>query len=323
MNFFILGPNFKKNAPFHSKIGKMSKMRDKRNFLIHSISGMWFSGSQNENSDEEQLTEDDISNYVFSGKPVRGHILMPEDFGIPTEQTWSLGYVEDIIMYYAVAPNEIWGYNPLASLIVGEPVYSPSTVFLTRSMLKGPKGPVMGNELFTTLVQTLINTLSQYTADTQQPRQTEAPAVSDGKPKPISKAYGLSDVKFLFAGGETVGVATGDDPNILDDFWVEHFSHRFPTELCTYNAKMLTDGRRETVNVFMRTGQLVVYNDRTGEVEGYGLPAYTPSADIDFVSELRKLYADYNMENLSKEESAKVDAGRQRIIEKFLNKIGS
>ena len=109
----------------------------KKNFLIYSLSGMFFKGSSSNDEPETSLTESEISESLFGGSKLGSLSLLPEMMGLSEEDAEKMGFVEEVLVYFSADQSQIWNYNPIISVHLNQPVYSNNLVFVTPSMMKG------------------------------------------------------------------------------------------------------------------------------------------------------------------------------------------
>ena len=64
----------------------------KKNFLIYSLSGMFFKGSSSNDEPETSLTESEISENLFGGSKLGSLSLLPEMMGLSEEDAEKMGF---------------------------------------------------------------------------------------------------------------------------------------------------------------------------------------------------------------------------------------
>ena len=80
----------------------------KKNFLIYSLSGMFFKGSSSNDEPETSLTESEISENLFGGSKLGSLSLLPEMMGLSEEDAEKMGFVEEVptsLRYGTIIPS--------------------------------------------------------------------------------------------------------------------------------------------------------------------------------------------------------------------------
>ena len=303
----------------------------KKNFLIYSLSGMFFKGSSSNDGTETTLTESEISKNFFGGSKLGSLILVPEMMGLSDEDAEQMGFVEEVVVYFSTDQSQIWNYNPIISVHLNQPVYSNILVFTTPSMMKGFKGnDVLDYEVFNDIVQTFVNTSKKYIESDFDSEESdtdfEEEMEKDEESTPRSSVYKISDIKFCF--GSIPTHVEYEDIDELDAFWAENYSEKYHPDLCFRFFKTFdcTTKKKSFCTCLCKPGMLTTVDENTGAIENYFMPQFTQKLEDNFNERISKVYKKYtyskdSMDFKEKEKEFKKD--RQTEVVKLFKEMSS
>lgn len=298
----------------------------KKNFLIYSLSGMFFKGSSSNDEPETTLTESEISKNFFGGSKLGSLILVPEMMGLSDEDAEQMGFVEEVVVYFSTDQSQIWNYNPIISVHLNQPVYSNILVFTTPSMMKGFKGnDVLDYEVFNDIVQTFVNTSKKYIESDFDSEESdtdfEEEMEKDEESTPRSSVYKISDIKFCL--GSTPVHVEYEDIDELDAFWAENYSEKYHPDLCFRLAEAFdcTAKKKSFYTCLYKPGMLTTINESAGVIENYFMPQFTHKLSEDFNERIYKVYKKYtyskpSMDSKAKEQEFKKDC-QSEVVKLF------
>ena len=303
----------------------------KKNFLIYSLSGMFFKGSSSNDEPETTLTESEISENLFGGSKLGSLSLLPEMMGLSEEDAEKMGFVEEVLVYFSADQSQIWNYNPIISVHLDQPVYSNILVFVTPSMMKGFKGnDVLDYKVFNNIVQTFVNTSKQYIESNfgqeESDKDFEEEMEKGEESIPRSSVYKISDIKFCL--GSTPVHVEYEDIDELDAFFAENFSEKYHPDLYFRFSKSFdcTTKKKSFCTCLYKPGMLMIVNESTGVIENYFMPQFTQKLYDEFNERIFKVYKKYknskpSMDSKAKEKAFKKD--RQLEVMKLFKEMSS
>ena len=302
----------------------------KKNFLIYSLSGMFFKGSSNDEF-ETTLTESEISKNFFGSSKLGSLSLLPEMLGLSEEDAERMGFVEEVVVYFSADQSLIWNYNPIISVHLSQPVYSNILVFITPSMMKGFKGnDVLDYEVFNDIVQTFVDTSKKYIesnfSQEQSDKDFETEMEKGDESIPRSSVYKISDIKFCF--GSTPTHVEYEDIDELDAFWTENYSEKYHPDLCFRFSKTFdcTTKKKSFCTCLYKPGMLTTVDESTGVIENYFMSQFTQKLYDKFNERISKVYKKYTysktlMDSKAKEKAFKKD--QQTEVMKLFKEMSS
>ena len=302
----------------------------KKNFLIYSLSGMFFKGSSNDEF-ETTLTESEISKNFFGSSKLGSLSLLPEMLGLSEEDAERMGFVEEVVVYFSADQSQIWNYNPIISVHLNQPVYSNILVFITPSMMKGFKGnDVLDYEVFNDIVQTFVDTSKKYIesnfSQEQSDKDFETEMEKEDESIPRSSVYKISDIKFCF--GSTPTHVEYEDIDELDAFWTENYSEKYHPDLCFRFSKTFdcTTKKKSFCTCLYKPGMLTTVDESTGVIENYFMSQFTQKLYDKFNERISKVYKKYTysktlMDSKAKEKAFKKD--QQTEVMKLFKEMSS
>lgn len=304
----------------------------KKNFLIYSLSGMFFKGSSSNNEPDKTLTKSEISKNFFGSSKLGSMTLLPEMLGLSEEDAEKMGFNEEVIVYFSTDQSQIWNYNPIISVHLGQPVYSNILVFVTPSMMKGFKGnDVLDFEVFYDIVQTFVNTSKKYIeflnfGQEQSDEDFESEMEKGDESIPRSSVYKISDIKFCF--GLSPTHVEYEDIDELDAFWVENYFEKYLSDLCFKFSETFdcTTKKKSFYTCLYKPGMLTTMDENTGVVENYFMPQFTQKLYDKFNERIAKVYKKYTYSKTSMDSKAKENAfkkDRQMEVMKLFKEMSS
>lgn len=303
----------------------------KKNFLIYSLSGMFFKGSSSNDESETTLTELEISKNFFGNSKLASLSLLPEMMGLSEEDAEKMGFVEEVIVYFSADQSQIWNYNPIISVHLDQPVYSNILVFVTPSMMKGFKGNnVLDYEVFNDIVQTFVNTGKKYIESNfsqgQSDKDFETEMEKGGESIPMSSVYKISDIKFCFSSTPTH--VEYEDIDELDAFWAENYTEKYHPDLCFWSSKTFdyTTKKKSFCFCLYKPGMMTTVDESTGVVENYLMPQFTQKLYDKFNERIFKVYKKYTYSKTSmksKEKEKEFNKDRQTEVLKLFKEMST
>lgn len=295
----------------YKRIIMAKKEKKYKNFLLLSLSGMFFSGA--ESSKPSTLTEKEIQNTIFNGHPIKKSIISKDDFDIE-------GFTEDIWIYFDASETDVWNYNPVLSLQTGELVYSSVALFVTESVFMDSKNKSpMKFEVFKDICQSFYDS-AQNALDKENDQETEEEPIVK-----TSTLFEVSDIRYHIGGGMRFEVEKDEKLDNLDRYYKENYVQEYHPDLCSNDVWIKNDkGKPELASVLIKQGLFSIVNQKTGAIDNYFFPSFTKEMEDEFKKGVVAILEKYQYSDKDEDEIRKeMEKERKEFRNKFFQKYSS
>lgn len=286
------------------------KEHKKRNIVIYSLSGASFTVDSNNLSDDK-ITEEHILKNIFKGKDIS-----EISYSTITDKTFKDldgRLTEPIRVYFSSNTTDIWNYNPIMSVFIGDLIYSSVLVFVSEYEMEGSDSneTPMDYDFFVSIVTGFIQTCSQYAYSSQE---------DDSKKREVQKSpmFKLSKIQFVMSllpgAREVAEVRPGKDKSRLDTYWREKYVGMYIPDFVFNDLLFYDDEVKDYVkgHVMMKPGMMTIYSSDTGKAKLFMMQTT--------LSEFKKMSNDLDEEIEDLGENPKkedIDKAKEKIMKRL------